>query len=149
MRLILLLVAILALTVSSFEEIRCKTTAKHFQSAAKVLSKRVKPELILESLCRKTNKGCGDHTGLVRAIKSVATSRIFCDVTDPENLEKRYRRFLPGARNSTVTLGGWYDDDDSLGNDDAATDDAAKTDDSTKTDCGVCANYETLRPNVA
>ena len=46
---------------------------------------------------------------------------MFCDVTDPENLEKKYARLLPGARNSTsLTLGGFYDDDNTRYDDDYA-----------------------------
>jgi hypothetical protein len=79
-------------------------------------------------------------------MKSIAAQRVFCDVTDPENLERKYARLLPGARNSTsLAVGGYYDDDDDAaaddddGGDDGGDDDDG--DDDGSDDDGSCSDY--------
>jgi len=62
---------------------------------------------VLQGLCKKSGKGCGDSTGAVRALKALAAQHSICEVTDVENLKKQYLPLLPGgSANSTAVILG-------------------------------------------
>jgi len=106
----------LSLTILFWSPNRCFLWSMS-SHADKILAGKLKPELVLQGLCKKSGKGCGDSTGAVRALKALAAQHSICEVTDVENLKKQYLPLLPGgsANSTAVVLGKYhyYDDDNS------------------------------------
>ena len=111
-------------------------------SSDQIVTKKLKPEIILEGLCKMSGlEDCGNLDKTVLGLKSHAATHALCDVTDPENLNQgkiSNHAWSSSTDSTSYRRSLFYDDDDDANN----TDDGNSCSYSCKDQCPQSLEYK-------